>query len=334
MDSSGISFADNQYFHLERVAEGVFAAIAVPGAGAWGNAGIVDLGDQTLIFDTFVTPAAARILRLTAEHLTGRRVGWVVNSHHHMDHVFGNEVFTESEIVATGRTHELIITRGAELIEDAKAHPEALDALREQLEQEPDEQKQRELSQMLGEYRALATVLPRLRLRPPNLTFDGRLVFHGLHRSAELLTYGGGHTDSDAFLYLPNERVAFMGDLVQVGFHPSMRQGDPEQWDRILEQVGHLAPEIVVPGHGPVGNAWDIVRMRQYLTDLQQLTVELLSHGDPAAPAASVPIPTPYTAWEGPSVFTQNIQFLLERAAQAPAADADGAAAAQEADLA
>ena len=51
---------EGNYFRLEEVANGVYAAVVTPGVGAMGNAGIVDLGDRTLVFDTFLTRAAAR----------------------------------------------------------------------------------------------------------------------------------------------------------------------------------------------------------------------------------------------------------------------------------
>lgn len=57
------SLPASRHFELERVAEGVYAAIATPGAGALGNAAIVDLGGRTLVFDTFMTPQAAQEVR-------------------------------------------------------------------------------------------------------------------------------------------------------------------------------------------------------------------------------------------------------------------------------
>jgi glyoxylase-like metal-dependent hydrolase (beta-lactamase superfamily II) len=313
VESSGPILPQSQYFTLQQVAEGVYAAIVVPGTGAWGNAGIVDLGDRTLVFDTFATPRAASDLRVVAEELTGRPVSWVVNSHNHLDHVFGNEVFTEASIVATAKTHELIAVRGPAFIEQAKSSPEFLDELQAQIDQETDERKRKELAETLGEYRAIHGALSTLKLRLPNLTFEERMVFHGSRRVAHLVSYGGGHTPSDAFLYLPMDKVVFTGDLVQVGFHPMMSQGDPEEWDFYLEQVGRLEVEHLVPGHGPVGNMWDIVRTRQYLTDLQNLTVEVHHNGMSLELVDMLPIPTQYSHWESPSTFTANIHYLYER---------------------
>ena len=83
----------SDHFALEEIAEGVYAAVGISGSASHSNAGIVDLGDRTLVFDTFVTPRAAEDLRVAAEHLTGRAVTCVINSHSHADHCCGNQVF-------------------------------------------------------------------------------------------------------------------------------------------------------------------------------------------------------------------------------------------------
>jgi len=88
----------SSFFRLKPLAEGVYAAIVEDGTGALGNAGIVDLGDRTLVFDTFQTPEAAIDLKFAAESLTGKAVSIVINSHWHNDHVLGNQVFEQALI--------------------------------------------------------------------------------------------------------------------------------------------------------------------------------------------------------------------------------------------
>ena len=83
----------SEHFDLHQLANGVYAAIATPGGAAYSNAGIVDLGDQTLIFDTFETPQAAADLRAAAEALTGHPATGVIISYAHADHWCGNRVF-------------------------------------------------------------------------------------------------------------------------------------------------------------------------------------------------------------------------------------------------
>jgi cyclase len=59
-------FTGSKYFRLNHIAEGVFAAISVPGTGSLGNAVIIDLGDTTLVVDTFMTIQAAEDLQAAA----------------------------------------------------------------------------------------------------------------------------------------------------------------------------------------------------------------------------------------------------------------------------
>lgn len=100
---------ETQHFDLEQVADGIFAAIVIPGNAAQGNAAIIDLGDSTLIFDTFLTAQAAEELQDSAELLTGRLATYVVNSHYHLDHVMGNQVFfPHATFIATSQTRTLM----------------------------------------------------------------------------------------------------------------------------------------------------------------------------------------------------------------------------------
>jgi len=65
-----LQLPNSKHFRLQRLVEDVYAAIHIDGGAAIGNAGIVDLGDRTLIYDTFNAPQAAEDLRTAAEALT------------------------------------------------------------------------------------------------------------------------------------------------------------------------------------------------------------------------------------------------------------------------
>ena len=99
------------HLQLEQIAEGVYAVIARKEGAAHSNAGIVDLGDRTLIFDALGTPKAAEELRVVAEDLTGRPATYVVNSHVDHDHWLGNQVFgADAIIVSTVETRKRMAT--------------------------------------------------------------------------------------------------------------------------------------------------------------------------------------------------------------------------------
>jgi len=292
------------------LADGVHAAIAVDGGAAISNAGIVDLGDYTVVFDSFLTQQAAMDLCAAAECLTGSRVEYVINSHYHNDHIRGNQVFTQARIVATSKTREWIAAKGEEDMRlDSEDAPKELQAL----ETGQDATMQHEIATWTGYYRGIMESLPTLELRLPNLTFDTKMVFHGTHRSAEAVTYGGGHTESDAILYLPDERIAFLGDLLFAKTHPWLARGDPAELVRILEKVETLGLEIVVPGHGPVGTADDLAVMRQYVTDLEKVAGEVVKAGGSEEEAAQKEIPSHFETWRFRCFFAPNMRFLYQR---------------------
>jgi cyclase len=140
------------------------------------------------------------------------------------------------------------------------------------------------------------------------------LTFHGRQRSIELLTYGGGHTASDAFLYLPADRLLFMGDLLFVGVHPWIGHGSPEEWQAILQRIEQIDFTIAVPGHGPLGSREDLALNRCYLASCLALAEQCMGEGLPLEEATGRKLPAPFDAWEGAEVFDWNMAFLYNRA--------------------
>src|SRR5438034_10153272 len=80
-------------FQLVKVADGVYAAIARSGGLASGNAGFVIGDGGVLVFDTFFTPAGIEELIAEIEKQTAQPIKYAVNSHYHLDHTGGNQVF-------------------------------------------------------------------------------------------------------------------------------------------------------------------------------------------------------------------------------------------------
>ena len=96
-------------FRIHPLAEGVYAAIHQPGGRAISNAGIIDLGDKTILFDVFLSPYATQALLDTIQELGLSPVKYVINSHYHNDHVRSNQIFDQSvTIISSLKTHNLI----------------------------------------------------------------------------------------------------------------------------------------------------------------------------------------------------------------------------------
>jgi cyclase len=315
MARSSSTLPASRHFQLEQLADGIYAAISIDGTGSMSNAGIIDLGEETLIFDTFATPQAAENLRDAAEQLIGHPIRYVVNSHKHGDHVWGNQVFLPgAHIIATEKTR-------ADMLKDADMSKEdfqlaienQLQEMEGKLAQEQDEQKRRSQANEIAARREILTALPTFEPALPDLTFEQHLTLHGGKREVEVLTYGGGHTASDAFLYLPGDQILFMGDLLLTRTHPWMGDGSPEEWGRILERVEQLSFTVAVAGHGPLGAREDLALLRGYIASFLALAEKCISEDVSLQEATRTKMPAPFDSWEGAEIFDWNMEFLYNR---------------------
>ncbi len=183
---------------------------------------------------------------------TDKPILYVINTHHHFDHVIGNCHF-ECPVIA----HKNAI-RGMEYLRDN---------LREEFDIFFPEDKERWEADLLN-----------LRVVFPQITFSRKLFLHQGDTAIEI-KFVGGHSSSSIAIYIPSEKIIFTGDNVSNGIHPFMGQARLNTWIDDLKFVLDMDIDIVVPGHGPVGNK-DIVRQFQdYLELLRDKVRELKDSG-------------------------------------------------------
>lgn len=306
----------SRHFQIEPLTDGVYAAIMREGGNAVSNAGIVDLGDRALLFDMLGWPQAARDLLTAAEYLTNHPITLAANSHWHADHVLGNQVLPPTAtILSTRRTRDLIAARIPQHITRQRQQiPRMVRQLEDDLIGEANPDKRRTIGDEIDFYRMVSHDLPALNVRLPDITFEHKLVLHGPARTVELLCFGGGHTESDAILYLPDDQIVFVGDLLFHQRHPYLSDGDPDAWLAIYDQIEALPPgvEVVVPGHGPVATPEAFADLRRYVRALRQIVTEIVTTGGGADDIARLPVPAAFTAWPGRELFTENLRFMYE----------------------
>jgi glyoxylase-like metal-dependent hydrolase (beta-lactamase superfamily II) len=266
-------------FALNELGRGISAAIAEPDGVAVGNAGFVDLGGEVLVFDTTVSLTAGRELRAAAERKG--RIARLVYSHWHGDHVFGAGAMPAAAlVVATSGTAALLEERAAPRLRELKADAANITE---------------------GPFAELARAeLPQVEIVFPDETFADEQTFAGEKRTARALTFGGGHTMSDAVLWLEEERILFAADLVVVGTHPWVGDGDVGAWREILGRLADLDPATVVPGHGPVAGPEALEFVHDYL--------DALEGAEPGAP-----VPERFDALAAPGVWLRNLEALAAR---------------------
>jgi glyoxylase-like metal-dependent hydrolase (beta-lactamase superfamily II) len=309
---------ESKHFQIERLADGVYAAIASEQGYASCNAGIIDIGDRTILFDTFLTPEAARDLLNATEQLTSNKIKYIINSHEHNDHIRGNQVFgSDVDIISTVRTREAIARNEPESIKSEKETiPKEIIDAQLKLDAEKDPKRRRELAFSIREMQGASRSYSELKTRLPNITFEHKLTIHGTKRTVELLPFAG-HTASDVILYLPKEKIAFMSDLLFVNIHPYLASGSPEQWKQSLAEVEVLGVKIAVPGHGRVGKSTDLSAMLQYVQSLESIVMNMIKSGKPVEQASLEPVPSPFDTWLCfENFFVANLKFLYKLATQ------------------
>ena len=305
----------SRHFSVQELHSGVFATIATDEGWAVSNAGIVDLGDHTLVFDAFSNHLAAADLNRSAEALTGRNVDYVIVGHGHRDHCKGTQAFELATIVSTRKTCESMARLWKERTETVKN--EGLEPIvrgvKEEFESWRSNPATTETDRILWDSyeQSLLQGIETYKLKLPSIGFETSVSFHGSKRTAEAITYGGGHSASDALLFLPEERVAYMGDLLFIGYQPYIGDGNPDELLRILDKVEALDPKMLVPGHGPVGTVGDIQSMRDYVLALQKVAREAQTSEASRKASIDTPIPPAFNSMKWGAFWRENLQSLV-----------------------
>lgn len=310
----------SKHFALHSLSEDIFAAIAEDGGSAISNSGLIDLGGQILVFDTFLTPQAAMDLQRLVIEKYGRPPQIVINSHYHNDHIWGNQVFAaDAQIISSARTRELIATAGMEELQWYSANSaQRLESLRGQYENATDEGQKKQLLLWIVYYEGLVEALPHLAVCMPSITFNSRLEVHGAKHTSELITFEGAHTGSDTVLHLSQAGIVFMGDLMFVGCHPYLADGDPHKHLKALRELSQLNATCFVPGHGPVGTIEDLKLLIAYIEQCLETAQKLVETGNVNEDRIKeLQIAELYQHWQQLQFYRTNISFLCERLSSA-----------------
>jgi cyclase len=271
------------------------------------NAGIVDFGDFTLVWDSLASEFAAADLRRAAEELTGRPISILVNSHHHMDHTRGNQVFEDSQIISSTTTRGLLQERMARFQSEAINFPGLLEKTQAKLALETEPVKRKILEAEMRVLQSELEIVKTLKSTFPNVTFEYKFELHGSKRNATILEFAG-HTGSDLVMLIDQE-ILFAGDLIlekNIGF---MGHGNPEIWLETLTKLELLKFNTILPGHGQPRDRHLISNMRAYIQQMLELGKTIHSQAD----LECIEIPEAWREWGLLEGFKYNLEFLLER---------------------
>ena len=269
------SAAAEDPFDLQRVADGVYAALAKARTPINCNAAVVVYDEGVLVVDTHSRPSSASALITQIRTVTDKPVRYAVNTHFHWDHAQGNHAYPvafprQVSIVASEATRENLVSMGMQRVKDQlEAGPRQVEDLKKLIAAEADPAAKAKLQEDLRQQEEYLAEIKSLELTLPDLTFDKSMILHRPDRDIVLLFLGRGHTSGDVVVYLPKQRVVATGDLLH-GWMPFMGDGYPPEWVATLEALDKLEFDHIIGGHGSVKPKSHLRFFRDYLADLIQ----------------------------------------------------------------
>ncbi len=277
-------------YRLEKVAEGVYCATSTETAYYVTNSAIVVGDESVLVVDSGATPSGARALVQAVRTVTDRPIRYLVDTHFHFDHAFGNAAFGPDTVVVSHEATRALLgpeaLRGRTYRGFVDPLPSRVEQLRAQAAAEPSAEKRRDLAAQAESLEAYARELATLTLVPPRLTFSERASVDLGHREVQLLFLGRGHTAGDVVVFLPRERILCSGDFFN-GYIGYMGDAYVDEWADSLDRLARLDFETVIPGHGaPFTGKARIALVQACLRDLWRQAADLRRAGVPADAAA------------------------------------------------
>jgi cyclase len=201
--------------HRERVSENVFWFQSEVYAQV--TAGVIVGPQWAVVIDTLALPEETLGMREFIEHELGVQVRYVINTHYHADHTWGNCFFPGATVIAHAKCRELLIEYGVPSLEAAR-------------KQNPN--------------------LRQVKIIPPHLTFDSGELTMRVGKKNLIFSQAFGHSDDGISVLVEEDRVLFAGDSFMP--LPYIVDGDIDDMLASIKRVGRLGLENIIQGHGDI----------------------------------------------------------------------------------
>ena len=267
-------------YSIVKMADGVYGFVWADQSGPEPNMLIVVNDEDVLLVDSSMYPSDARAVVNEIRKLTPKPVRYLVNTHWHDDHLFGNSVIQEAwpdvRIIAHANTRIDATSKAfgssPKVLKDNTA---LIEKYRTMLKtntgsdgQSLTEERRKRVERAIEVYSKYVREVQTVKAVLPNLTFEDKLILHTGGRTIELRYLGRGNTRGDVIVYLPKERILATGDLV-VSPIPFGIQSYYADWIDTLGKLQKIDAQTLFLGHGQAQQDWQHVgTLQNLLTDL------------------------------------------------------------------
>ncbi len=270
---------------LTRIADNVYAYVDTKQSSkdnSFGaNAGIIVGRDGIVVVDTLISAKEAKRFIKAIKTVSKKPIKYVINTHYHLDHVFGNAEFVKlgAVVIAQENDKQAMKKSAAETLKN------------------------------VGQYGLTPADIKGTTIAYPVLSYTDRLTIDIGGQLVELSHARPAHTDGDTLVYLPGQKLLFAGDILFTDYHPFLADGNIEEWCGELDDLQNMDVETIIPGHGPLSGKKDLADMKQYLQQFDQQAKELATHGSDALAMTTELLKTLPKRAEGAGLITANLQM-------------------------
>jgi cyclase len=206
--------------------------------------------DYVVVYDANFPKEAGDVIA-AIKKTTDKPIRYVIDSHHHGDHAYGNAVWSKAgaTIVSSANTARILRVDGPASFEKEGKGP--------------------------GGRKDVATST----LRVPDLFFDEKLVLDDDTQRVEFHFLGHAHTAGDSVMYLPKHKILCTGDACVNGAFNYMGHSDSASWIRVLEKMQQFDAKFICPGHGMLAGPELLKTQQRYFVDLRAQVQKALDAG-------------------------------------------------------
>jgi phosphoglycerate dehydrogenase-like enzyme/glyoxylase-like metal-dependent hydrolase (beta-lactamase superfamily II) len=241
-----------------------------------------------IVFEDYVVvidanfPKEANDVIAAIRKTTDKPIRYVLDTHHHGDHAYGNAVFGKAgaQIVAQANCARLLRVDGPKQFAEAGRPP-------------------------IGRKDVASSTL-----KLPDIVFDDKLVLEDGKQHVEFLFMGHAHTAGDAVAYLPKHKILCTGDACVNGAFNYLGNGDSASWIRALERMQQLDVDLVCPGHGPLAKRDLLERQKRFFVELRQAArkgIDSSLTADEVAERIDMPW---YKEWTGVKPMPDSVKYV------------------------